>query len=114
MKCSKSVLIIQKFYKKHYKKLNESAKKIQDFYKKKKESLKERDKLILKMKLEAEKEKCAYINVDKIMDNILKNSDEDIHNIVRNLGKNKNTEYNDNNDNIDNIDNISVNTNLQK
>ena len=105
MKCSKSVLIIQKFYKKHYKKLNESAKKIQDFYKKKKESLKERDKLILKMKLEAEKEKCAYINVDKIMDNILKNSDEDIHNIVKNLGKNKNTEYNDNNDNIDNIDN---------
>ena len=73
--------------------------------KKKKESLKERDKLILKMKLEAEKEKCAYINVDKIMDNILKNSDEDIHNIVKNLGKNKNTEYNDNNDNIDNIDN---------
>ena len=55
MKCSKSVLIIQKFYKKHYKKLNESAKKIQDYYKKKKESLKERDKLILKMKLEAEK-----------------------------------------------------------
>ena len=104
-KCSKCVFIIQRLYKKRFKKLNESAKKIQDFYRLKKESRKERDRLILKMKLEAEKEKYDYINVDKVIDNILKNKDEDIHDIVLNcIGKT----------NITNLDNIYKNKKFNK
>ena len=90
LKCSKCVSIIQKLYKKRFKILNENAKKIQDYFRTKVQSRKVRDKLILKMKLEAEKEKYAYINVDKIMDVILKKKDEDIHTIALNLGKIKN------------------------
>ncbi len=107
LKCSKCVWVIQKFYKKRYKKLNENAKKIQDSYRAKKESRKERDKLILKLKLEAEKEKFSYINVDKIMDNVLKNKDKDVHNIVLNMGK-VNSGYNTNKENsINNINKIN-------
>ena len=90
LKCSKCISIIQKLYKKRFKRLDENAKKIQDYFRAKKKSRKERDKLILKMKLETEKEKYAYINVDKIMDDVLKKKDVDIHSIVLNLGKIKN------------------------
>ena len=96
MKCSKYVYIIQRLYKKRYKKLNESAKKIQDYYRKKKKSRKERDKIILKKKLEAEKEKYSYIDVDKYVDNVMKNkNEEEIHKIISNIGKHN--EANENN-----------------
>ena len=109
LKCSKCILIIQKLYKIRYKKLNENAKKIQDFYRAKKESRKERDKIILKMKLEAEKEKHSYINVDRVMENILKKNDEDVHNIVLNLGKDENNYKDDKDYNKDNKDNKNNN-----
>ena len=87
LKCTRNACIIQRIYKKRYKKLNEKAKKIQDYYKAKKESKKERNKMILKKKLEEEKEKFSYIDIDKVVDSILKNKDEDVHSIVLNIGK---------------------------
>ena len=97
LKCSKCVSIIQKIYKKRFQKLNENAKTIQVYYRAKSQLKKERDKLILKMKLEAEKEKYAYINVDKIMDDILTKKDKDAHNIILNLGKIDNDNINNKN-----------------
>ena len=101
-KCAKCIFIIQRLYKKRYKKLNECAKKIQKYYRLKKDSRRERDKLILKMKLDAEKEKYEFINVDKVMDNVLKNKEEDIHDIVLNIGK------------TNNVDNIYKNKKISK
>ena len=87
LKCSKCVAVIQKLYKKRYKKLNESAKKIQDYFRFKKKQRKERDTIILKRKLEIEKEKNSYIDVDKIMKNALSKKDKDLHQLVLNIGK---------------------------
>ena len=74
VKCQKSVLLIQKLYKKRYKKIVENAKKIQRYYRYKKKDRAERDKIILKKKLELEKEKFSYINVDKVMDKMINNN----------------------------------------
>ena len=90
IKCSKSVILIQKLYKLRFKNMNEKAKKIQQYYRMKLLDRAERDKIILKKKLELEKEKYSYINVDKIMNKMLnENKEKDIHNIVLNLGKEK-------------------------
>ena len=90
IKCSKSVLLIQNLYKLRYKRMNEKAKKIQEYYKKKKEERAERDKIILKKKLELQKEKYSYLDVDKIMDKMLSNKDgKDLHNMIVNLGTEK-------------------------
>ena len=63
-------------------------KKIQNYYRQKINERKERDKLLLKKKLEIQKEKYAYINVDKIMEKVLTNKKQkDLHKAVFNLGK---------------------------
>ena len=90
IKCSKSVLLIQSLYKLRYKRMNEKAKKIQQYYKKKKEERAERDKIILKKKLEIQKEKYSYLDVDKIMDKMLSNKNrKDLHNMIANFGTEK-------------------------
>ena len=87
LKCSKSVLLLQKVYKFRYKMMNIKAKKIQQYYRQKKAEKVERDKLILKKKLEIQKEKYKYLDVDKIMKKVLKNKDDkDIHDMALNLG----------------------------
>ena len=87
LKCSKSVLLLQKVYKSRYKMMNIKAKKIQQYYRQKKAEKVERDKLILKKKLEIQKEKYKYLDVDKIMKKVLKNKDDkDIHDMALNLG----------------------------
>ena len=84
---SKSVLLLQKVYKFRYKMMNIKAKKIQQYYRQKKAEKVERDKLILKKKLEIQKEKYKYLDVDKIMKKVLKNKDDkDIHDMALNLG----------------------------
>ena len=88
IKCSRSVIFIQSLYKLHYKRKNEKVKKIQNYYRQKINERKERDKLLLKKKLEIQKEKYAYINVDKIMEKVLTNKKQkDLHKAVFNLGK---------------------------
>jgi hypothetical protein len=88
IKCSKSVLFIQNLYKSRYKRMNEKAKKIQRYYRQKVNERQERDTLLLKKKLEVQKEKYSYINVDKIMKQVLTNKKEkDLHKAVFNLGK---------------------------
>ena len=91
VKCSKSVLLIQKIYKKRYKLLKEKATKIQRYYRYKVNDRAERDKLILKKKLEQQKEKFNYINVDKVMDKVLRFSikEKEMHNMILNIGKNE-------------------------
>ena len=70
--------------------MNEKARKIQQYYMKKKEERAERDKIILKKKLELQKEKYSYLDVDKIMDKMLSNKDgKDLHNMIVNLGTEK-------------------------
>ena len=89
IQCSRSVLFIQALYKLHFKRKNEKAKKIQRYYRQKIKEREERDKLLLKKKLEMQKEKYTYINVDKIMEKVLTNKKEkDLHKAVFNLGKN--------------------------
>ena len=88
IKCSKSVLFIQNLYKLRYKRMNEKAKKIQRYYRQKVNERQERDTLLLKKKLEVQKEKYSYINVDKIMKQVLTNKKEkDLHKAVFNIGK---------------------------
>ena len=90
IECSKSVILIQKIYKIRYKNMNEKAKKIQQYYKQKLKERAERDKIILKKKLEIEKEKYSYLNVDKLMDKMLNvKKEKELHDLVLNLGKEK-------------------------
>ena len=106
LKCSKCVFIIQRMYRKRYKKLNENAKKIQDYYRLKTQSKNERNRQILKMKLEEEKEKFDYIDVDKIMDNVLKDKNIDVQKLISDIGKSNIKDINNNKTN-----NISNNSN---
>ena len=87
LKCSNSVLLLQRLYKKRYKKMIENAIKIQRYFRQKLKERAERDLLLIKKKLELEKDKYSYINVDKIMEKMVQGkNDKDWHNIVLNLG----------------------------
>ena len=65
----------------------ENAIKIQRYFRQKLKERAERDLLLIKKKLELEKDKYSYINVDKIMEKMVQGkNDKDWHNIVLNLG----------------------------
>ena len=87
LKCSSSVLLMQRLYKRRYKKMIENAIKIQRYYRQKLKERAERDLILIKKKLELEKDKYSFINVDKIMDRMIQGkNDKDLHNMVLNLG----------------------------
>ena len=65
----------------------ENAIKIQRYYRQKLKERAERDLILIKKKLELEKDKYSFINVDKIMDRMIQGkNDKDLHNMVLNLG----------------------------
>jgi len=55
------------------------------------------------MKLEEEKEKFDYIDVDKIMDKVLKDKNIDVQKLISNIGKSNIKEINNNNNKNNNI-----------
>ena len=88
IKCSKSVLLLQKAYRNRYKQMNKKAKKIQKYYRKKIKDRNERYKIVLRKKLEVEKEKHGYLNVDQIYKRVMNmKKDNNVHNLIANFGE---------------------------
>ena len=88
IKCSKCVLLLQKVYRNRYKQMNIKAKKIQKYYRKKLKERDERYKIVLKKKLELEKEKYSFLNVEQIYKRAVNmKRDSNIHNLIANFGE---------------------------